>query len=149
MGAEKRQCLSPAQISAHRKSVRNRSKALGVLSSPAFAPARSHSGSQGRRRGFCGLFGQRILYAATLGGGFRFGQLLPVELLHGLLRREDRVEQRAVSPAAVFQLIRSAQALCRERGVGSLTVCCAPCDEAMYQALGFNVPLGVSRSCLL
>ena len=47
------------------------------------------------------------------------------------------------------QLIRSAQALCRERGVGSLTVCCAPCDEAMYQALGFNVPLGVSRSCLL
>ena len=43
------------------------------------------------------------LYAATLGGGFRFGQLLPVELLHGLLRREDRVEQRAVSPAAVFQ----------------------------------------------
>ena len=44
---------------------------------------------------------------------------------------------------------RSAQALCRERGVGSLTVCCAPCDEAMYQALGFNVPLGVSRSCLL
>ena len=47
------------------------------------------------------------------------------------------------------QLTRSAQALCRERGVGSLTVCCAPCDEAMYQALGFNVPLGVSRSCLL
>ena len=43
------------------------------------------------------------MYAATLGGGFRFGQLLPVELLHGLLRREDRVEQRAVSPAAVFQ----------------------------------------------
>ena len=75
MGAEKRQCLSPAQISAHRKSVRNRSKALGVLSSPAFAPARSHSGSQGRRRGFCGLFGQRILYAATLGGGWLMGQL--------------------------------------------------------------------------
>lgn len=47
------------------------------------------------------------------------------------------------------QLTRSAQALCRERGVGSLTVCCAPCDEAMYQTLGFNVPLGVSRSCLL
>ena len=47
------------------------------------------------------------------------------------------------------QLTRSAQTLCRERGVGSLTVCCAPCDEAMYQALGFNVPLGVSRSCLL
>ena len=47
------------------------------------------------------------------------------------------------------QLTRSAQALCRERGVGSLTVCCAPCDEAMYQALGFNVPLGVSQSCLL
>ena len=38
-----------------------------MLSSPAFAPARSHSGSQGRRRGFCGLFGQIALRAQLSG----------------------------------------------------------------------------------
>lgn len=30
----------------------------------------------------------------------------------------------------------------RESGVSSLTVGCADCDLAMYQALGFTVPLG-------
>lgn len=76
------------------------------------------------------------------------------ELLHLLLRAGSGAGG-SVRGAGVpetghrRQLTRSAQALCRERGVGSLTVCCAPCDEAMYQALGFNVPLGVSRSCLL
>lgn len=30
----------------------------------------------------------------------------------------------------------------RESGVGSLTVGCAGCDRAMYQALGFSVTLG-------
>ncbi|MBR6029280.1 MAG: GNAT family N-acetyltransferase [Clostridia bacterium] len=30
----------------------------------------------------------------------------------------------------------------RESGVGSLTVGCADCDRAMYEALGFAVPLG-------
>ena len=31
---------------------------------------------------------------------------------------------------------------CRERGIASLTVTCAPCDEGMYRALGFDTPLG-------
>lgn len=38
----------------------------------------------------------------------------------------------------------AAQDWCRQRGVASLTVCCAPCDEGMYQALGFSLPLGRS-----
>ena len=40
------------------------------------------------------------------------------------------------------QLEQAAQALCRERSIASLTVCCAPCDEAMHRALGFTAPLG-------
>lgn len=40
------------------------------------------------------------------------------------------------------QLVQAAQALCRERSIASLTVCCAPCDEAMHRALGFTAPLG-------
>ena len=40
------------------------------------------------------------------------------------------------------QLTEAAQNWCRERGVSSLTVCCAPCDEDMYQALGFTERLG-------
>ena len=41
-------------------------------------------------------------------------------------------------------LAQAAQSWCRERGVSSLTVCCAPCDEGMYQALGFSERLGVT-----
>ena len=26
----------------------------------------------------------------------------------------------------------------------SLTVCCAPCDEKMYRALGFDIGLGIT-----
>ena len=40
------------------------------------------------------------------------------------------------------QLVQAAQALCWERSIASLTVCCAPCDEAMHRALGFTAPLG-------
>lgn len=39
-------------------------------------------------------------------------------------------------------LARAAQSWCREKGLASLTVCCAPCDEGMYQSLGFDTPLG-------
>ena len=31
---------------------------------------------------------------------------------------------------------------CKENDLASLTVCCAPCDEGMYQALGFETRLG-------
>ena len=40
------------------------------------------------------------------------------------------------------RLAKAAQDWCKEKGLASLTVCCAPCDEGMYQALGFDVRLG-------
>ena len=39
-------------------------------------------------------------------------------------------------------LAQAAQSWCAENGLASLTVTCAPCDEGMYQALGFDVRLG-------
>ena len=46
------------------------------------------------------------------------------------------------------KLAQAAQAWCRENGIASLTVSCAPCDEGMYRALGFALPLGQSLACL-
>ena len=40
------------------------------------------------------------------------------------------------------KLAKAAQDWCKENGLASLTVTCAPCDEGMYQALGFDVRLG-------
>lgn len=40
------------------------------------------------------------------------------------------------------QLLQTAQSWCGKHGLASLTVCCAPCDEAMYQSLGFHERLG-------
>lgn len=40
------------------------------------------------------------------------------------------------------RLATAAQRWCAEQGIGSLTVACAPCDEAMYRALGFDQRLG-------
>ena len=40
------------------------------------------------------------------------------------------------------KLALAAQDWCKEKGLASLTVCCAPCDEGMYHALGFDVRLG-------
>ena len=40
------------------------------------------------------------------------------------------------------KLAQAAQDWCKEKGLASLTVCSAPCDEGMYQALGFDVRLG-------
>lgn len=40
------------------------------------------------------------------------------------------------------KLAQAAQTWCKENGISSLTVCCATCDEKMYQALGFDI--GVS-----
>lgn len=39
-------------------------------------------------------------------------------------------------------LAQAAQAWCKENALASLTVTCAPCDEGMYQALGFDARLG-------
>lgn len=46
------------------------------------------------------------------------------------------------------KLAQAAQAWCRENGMASLTVSCALCDEGMYRALGFALPLGQSFACL-
>ena len=42
------------------------------------------------------------------------------------------------------KLVLAAQDWCKEKGLASLTVCCAPCDEGMYQALGFDCRLGLT-----
>ena len=42
------------------------------------------------------------------------------------------------------KLVLAAQDWCKEKGLASLTVCCAPCDEGMYQALGFETRLGAT-----
>lgn len=45
-------------------------------------------------------------------------------------------------------LAGAARQWCAARGVSSLTVCCAPCDEAMYRSLGFSLHLGTTYACL-
>ena len=47
------------------------------------------------------------------------------------------------------KLAEAAQAWCKENGLASLTVICAPCDEKMYQSLGFDVQLGKTYANLL
>ncbi len=46
-------------------------------------------------------------------------------------------------------LANAAQRLCAERGIASLRVCCAPCDEQMYRSLGFDTQLGTSLARLI
>lgn len=46
------------------------------------------------------------------------------------------------------KLAHAAQDWCGENKVSSLTVCCAPCDEEMYQDLGFAVRLGTTYAFL-
>lgn len=47
------------------------------------------------------------------------------------------------------KLIRAAQTWCKDNGLASLTVTCAPCDEAMYQSLGFDSRLGTTYTQIL
>lgn len=42
------------------------------------------------------------------------------------------------------KLAEAAKRWCRDNGISSLSVCCAPCDEKMYQALGFDERLGAT-----
>lgn len=42
------------------------------------------------------------------------------------------------------KLAQAAQTWCKNIGISSLMVCCAPCDEKMYQALGFDIGLGTT-----
>ena len=52
------------------------------------------------------------------------------------------IEQVFRKKGVARKLALAAQDWCKENGLASLTVCCAPCDEGMYQALGFDVRLG-------
>ena len=45
-------------------------------------------------------------------------------------------------------LARAAQDYGKAEGMASLTVCCAPCDEGMYQSLGFDTRLGATYAHL-
>ena len=47
------------------------------------------------------------------------------------------------------KLAEAAQAWCKENGLASLTVTCAPCDEQMYQSLGFDMQLGTTFAHIL
>ncbi len=47
------------------------------------------------------------------------------------------------------KLVQAAQEWCKENSIASLTVCCAPCDEGMYQSLGFDTRLGVTYANLV
>lgn len=42
------------------------------------------------------------------------------------------------------KLVQTAQAWCKNNLLSSLTVCCAPCDEKMYQELGFKLRIGTT-----
>ena len=42
------------------------------------------------------------------------------------------------------KLSEAAQLWCKNNGISSQTVCCAPCDEAMYRSLGFTISLGTT-----
>lgn len=44
------------------------------------------------------------------------------------------------------KLLKAVQEWCTENGIKSLTVCCSPCDEEMYQGLGFDIPIGRTYS---
>lgn len=46
------------------------------------------------------------------------------------------------------KLAQASQSWCREKGIKSLTACCAPCDEKMYQSLGFCQRLGTTFTFL-
>ena len=59
--------------------------------------------------------------------------------------REDfYIEPAFRNRGTARKLAEAAQSWCRENDIASLTVCCAACDEAMYQALGFNTSLGTT-----
>ena len=45
-------------------------------------------------------------------------------------------------------LVSAVREYCRERGLASLSVTCAPCDGEMYRALGFDVGLGTGLASI-
>lgn len=63
---------------------------------------------------------------------------------------EDFYIEPAFRKKGIARLLASAaQTQCKEQGLASLTVTCAPCDEELYRALGFDVRLGSAFARIL
>ena len=82
----------------------------------------------GRAVGMCSVAKCFSTFACTDTGVFDDFYIEPVFRRKGIARK----------------LAQAAQAWCKENGLASLTVTCAPCDEGMYRALGFPVRLGTT-----
>lgn len=79
-----------------------------------------------RAIGMCSVVKHFSTFACTDTGVFEDFYVEPVFRKKGIAR----------------MLAQAAQSWSCEQGLASLTVCCAPCDEQMYQSLGFDAPLG-------
>lgn len=66
----------------------------------------------------------------------------------GVPRRVCRIIGLANCITGCRMLCSAAQAWRRANGMASLTVSCAPCDEVMCWALGFDTRLGVTLAHL-
>ena len=82
----------------------------------------------GRAVGMCSVAGSFSTFSCSDTGVFEDFYVEPAFRGKGIARK----------------LAEAAQAWCRDNGIPSLTVCCAPCDEKMYQALGFDECLGTT-----
>ena len=127
---EKRQCLSPAPISVHRKSAKSCSKSPGALSLSVFAPARAHKGSHaetgGISDGALSLPSTRTARSRTSPGRVSERQTLP---LLGLGRVYSRRMQRAFGTA--MRLWRRGPAGLRDPFSSVGIVACMPCAQGL------------------
>mgnify|MGYP002732432987 CR=1 FL=1 len=102
------------------------------------------------------------LEAAVRGERIRFLALMDGPRAVGLCSVSPAFSTYGCAPCALFDdfyidpayrktgaaraLANAAFALCRELGIESLFVGCAPCDSAMYRSLGFDTALGSMRA---
>lgn len=92
---------------------------------------------------------ERSDYLYSVGGRIKFGEVAEEAVVREVLEETGVYEDFYVEPAfrgkgIARKLAQAAQAWCKDNGISSLTVCCAPCDEKMYQALGFDIALGTT-----
>ena len=85
-----------------------------------------------RAVGMCSVAAQFSTFACTDIGTFEDFYIEPV------FRRQKTARK----------LVQAAQAYARDRGLSSLSVCCADCDIPMYRALGFTERLGTTMTAL-
>ena len=80
--------------------------------------------------GMCSVARSFSTFACADIGAFDDFYILPVFRRQGIAR----------------MLVSAAREWCAKNGIAGLNVCCAPCDEAMYSALGFDLKLGIGLS---